>query len=159
MTALSQNAIANARGARQLTDIPITTGNQIYIGGLVNQLIGATGRASAGTAATGRRFVGYAYSFIGDNQDGLGVTGGTEKVRVSYLDELDLAVQTSLRTNTSLGLNVFVKDDATVGGTAVGTGGTQLPVGELVAWVDETGTDKTRAWVAIRRFAQTNIGV
>ncbi len=159
MTVLTQHDIANARGTPEFTVIPITTGNQIYIGGLVCQLIGATGRASAGTAATGRRFVGYAYSFPGPIGDGLGVTDGTETVRVAYLDELELTVETSLRTNTTLGLNVFVSDDQTVAGTGVGTAGTQLPVGELVAWVDETGTSKATAWVAIRRFAQANIGV
>ena len=161
--ALSADAIRNTRGAgnRQVAEYVIGTGKTIYLGSLV-ALEESTGRAEAATAATGKRIAGVAVEFVanaGGSADGVGDAAGTESVRVAYGDEHEFTVAAAIRTNTSLGLNVFVSDDDTVAGTAVGTAGTRLAVGELVGWVDTDGSDKSLAYVAVRRFASTNIAV
>ena len=158
--ALSADAIINERalGNKQIDEAVIATGSQIYLGGLVN-IRTTTGRALPASAATGRRFGGIAVEFVGPDADGLGDTAGTEKVRIAYGHEVELTVDTAIRTNTTLGLNLFVDADDKVAGTDVGTAGTRIAVGEAVAWSDEDGSDKSKAWVALKRFAKTDIAV
>lgn len=158
--ALSADAVRKARGNRQHTDLPIATSATVYIGGLITRRK-TTGRAIAAVnSSTNQRIAGVAVEFVGPDASGVGNAAGTEKVRVAYLDEHEFTVQTAIRTNTSLGLNVFVVDDDVVGGTQAGTTGqADVLVGELVAWVDETGTSKAKGYVALRRFADTNIAV
>lgn len=158
--ALSRDTNRKARGVGIEDTIAISTGATVYVGSLVCR-VNTTGRASAATAATGRRILGVVErldSTVNGSGAGTGVgnTSGTQIALIRYGDERYVAVKTAIRTNTSLGLNVFVADDNTVGGTAVGTAATHVSVGELTAWAE---TDKSAGWVAIRRFASTNIAV
>lgn len=155
--ALSRDTVRKARGNGQIDILPIATNSTIYIGSLV-QRANASGRAAAAAAGTARKIAGVAVEFVGPNGVGTGVgnTSGTEYVRVKYLDEHLVAIKTAIRTNTSLGLNVFVADDETVGGTAVGTSATRVAVGELIRF---EASNKSTGWVAVRRFATTNIAV
>ena len=158
MTALTADAIRITRGDFTLERLVIFTASRVYIGGLVNRL-NAGGRAVAATAATGRKFAGLAMTFEGTNQSGLGVTAATEFVVIGHGGDVQVNVVTAARTNTSLGLNLFVADDNAINGTAVGSAGTRLAAGELTSWVDETGTSKALGWLRVRRFATTNIAV
>lgn len=153
--ALTNDAVRDVRGDGEFEEVSIATGSQLYINGLVTRK-NTTARAVDATAATGHRILGLARSFSGPTGDGLGVTDGTEKVLVEYLSEAELSIATAIRTNTSLGLNVFVSDNETVGGTGVGTAGTRIAVGELISF---TSTDKSTGYVALRRFAGTDIAV
>lgn len=156
--ALTQDSIPNFRGPALADEMVIATGSQLYIGGLV-AIDTTTGRAVPASAAADRRIAGYASFFKGPDQNGLGNTAGDERVVVKHQCELEVGVATAIRTSAALGLSVFVSDDETVGGTAVGTAGVQVAVGELVAFVDETGSDKSRGYVAVRRFAADKIGI
>lgn len=158
MTALTADAIRIDRGDFTLERLVIFTASRVYIGSLVNRL-NAGGRAVAATAATGRKFAGLAMSFEGTNQSGLGVTAATEFVVVGHGGDVQVTVATAIRTNTSLGLNVFVGDDNELAGTAVGSAGTRVACGELTSWTDETGTSKATGWLRVKRFATTNIAV
>ena len=159
MTALTADKSRITRGAGAIRDrLVIFTASTVYIGSLVNRL-NAGGRAVAATAATGRRFAGLAVAFEGTNQSGLGVTAASEFVVIEYGRPAQCNIITAVRTNTSLGLNLFVSDDDSVAGTAVGSAGTRVVVGELLSWVDETGTSKATGWVNIRVTGTTNIAV
>lgn len=158
--ALSADKNRKARGAGQLTTVAIATSSTLYVGSLAARR-NTTGRALAATAATGRRILGVVERLDSDVNgpgagSGVGNTGGTQKALIRYLDERSFTIKTAIRTNTSLGLNVFVGDDDSVGGTAVGTAATHCVVGELVEW---DASDKSTGWVAIRRFAGTDIAV
>lgn len=160
MAALTQDAIRKARGAGIREVIAIGTSGTVYIGSLCVRR-NTTGRALAGTAATGRRILGVAKSFHSDTTGqtggtGVGVTGGTEKVEVEYGNEHLFAVKTAIRTNTSLGLTVYLADDNMIGGTAVGTSAARVAVGRLAAW---EASDKSTAWVAVAAFGHANITV
>lgn len=156
--ALSADAIRNRRGNGTITRKVIGTGNTIFLGGLV-VVRNTTGRALTATAATGRKILGVAQQKIGADADGIGDTAGTESVDVGRHWEYEFTVETSIRTNTSLGLVVFATDDDEVEGTAVGTAGLRLPVGVLVDWFDQTGTSKATAWIRVGDFGRTNIAV
>lgn len=153
--ALSRDALRPARGNGQLDRLPIATNSTIYVGSLVARR-NTTGRALAATAATGRRIAGVAFDFEGPNANGVGNTAGTEYVRVKYLDEHLVTIRTAIRTNTALGLNVFVADDEVVAGVGVGTAALRVAVGELVRF---EASNKSTGWVAVRRFATTNIAI
>lgn len=160
--ALTQDVIREARGAGLRDEIAIGTSNKIYVGGLV-AIRRTTGRAVTATAATGRKIGGVCVAFAGaysqatDNKGGAtGNTGGTIRAVIEYGNEFEFDVATAIRTNTSIGLNVFIGADNQVAGTAVGTAGTRIKVGELVKF---TNTAKSKAFVAVRRFAADNIAV
>lgn len=158
--ALSRDTNRKARGAGQQMEVAIATGATLYVGSLAVRR-NTTSRALAGTAATGRRILGVVEqlnSTVNGPGAGTGVgnTSGTEIAVIRYLDERRITVATAIRTNTSLGLNVFVADDDKVAGTAVGTAGTRVKVGQLVEWAE---TDKSAGWVAINRFGPTDIAV
>lgn len=161
MTALTQDTLRRTRGGDFYQDtMTIGTGSTVYEGSQVNR-INSTGRVVAATAATGRRYFGLVVRLDDDTNGpgagtGVGNTSGTQKALVRYGDEHLMTIATAIRTNTSLGLNVFVSDDATVAGTAVGSAGTRVAVGELVDW---EASDKSTGWVASRRFAKTDIAV
>lgn len=152
--ALTQDTPRDASDPFVTRVIPIGTGAQLYIGSGVSQST-ATGRLVAGQGAA-RRSRGVVVGFRGPNSDGLGVTDGSEEAEVAYLAETLLPVRTAIRTNAALGVNVFWSDDDAVGGTGVGTAGIRVPVGEFIAFEDD---DKTTGWVALGRFASTNIGI
>ena len=157
--ALSADKLRNSRGAPYQNRLAVATGSTIYVGSLAVRR-STTGRALAATAATGRRIEGVVVRLDGPNGPGAGTgignTGGTQYAIIEYGNEHLVTVATAIRTNTSLGLNVFISDDDKVAGTAVGTAAKRLPVGELVAY---EASDKSTGWVAIRRFATTNIAV
>jgi len=155
MTALSADAPRSHRGKKELDVIPIATGEQIRIGSAV-VFKTSTGRAKAASAATGQRTAGVAIGFIGPNGDGLGVTDGSEEVEVAYLDEREFAIATAIRTNAALGLDVNWADDNTVAGVAVGTAALRIAAGELVRF---STSDKSKGWVAVRRFRGVAIAI
>ncbi len=158
MTALTADKSRIKRNDGTRERLVIFTAAKLYLGSLANRL-NAGGRAVAATAATGRKFAGVAVGFEGATQTGTGVTAATEFVVVEYGHHAQANVITAIRTNTSLGLNVFIADDDSVAGTAVGSAGTRVPAGELLSWVDETGTSKATGWLAVRIFATVNIAV
>jgi hypothetical protein len=160
MAALTQDAIRRSRGKGYREVLAIATSGTVYVGSLLNRR-NTTGRAVAATAATGRRILGVAKMLNSTTNGpgagtGVGVTGGGEEVEVEYGNEHLFAVKTAIRTNTSLGHNVFVADDNMVGGTAVGTAAARVVAGRLVAW---EASDKSTAWVAVAVFGPTNIAV
>ena len=150
MAAQTQDEIRTTRGLPSGEEIfTINTSSTVYRGSLIG-LLEADGRAIAAAAATNQRFAGIAVDLISDGAatgTGVGVAGGTEKVQVQWGHEVLMNVATAIRTTTSLGLDVFVADDQTVGGTAVGTAATRNVVGELVAF---EAADKSTAWVRLR---------
>lgn len=158
--ALTQDKIRRSRGTPMTERVAIGTAGTLYVGSLCARRT-TTGRAFAGTAATGRKILGVAVCKDGSTTGpgagtGVGNTGGTQYALVEYGNEHLFTVKTAIRTNTSLGLNVFIADDDSVGGTAVGTAAARIVAGELVAW---EASDKSTAWVAVRRFANANIAV
>lgn len=159
MTALTQNTIRLTRGKAYRETVAIKTGSTVFEGSEACQ-INSTGRLVAASAATGRGYAGLVKRLDGPNGPGTGTgvgnTAGTQKALIEYGNEHLVAIKTAIRTNTSLRLNVFMADDATVGGTAVGTAGTRKPMGELVEW---EASDKSTGWVRARVFATTNIAV
>lgn len=150
--ALSAHKIRKSRGVAigQLR-VPITTNATIYQGSLAARP-NANGRASAATAATVRKILGMVVRLDGPNGPstgtGVGNTAGTQYAVVEYGNEWSITVATAIRTNAALGLNVFVGSDDQVKGTAAGTAGVRVVVGELVDW---DASDKSTGWVAVRR--------
>lgn len=157
--ALSKDTLRKHRGEPRKVQVAIGTAATLYVGSLVNRRT-TTGRVLAATAATGRKFFGVVERLDGPNGEstgtGVGNTSGTQKALIRYNDEFLVTIATAIRTNTSLGLNLFVGDDDKCSGTAVGTAGTRVPVGELVAF---EASDKSTGWVRSRQFALSNIAV
>lgn len=148
--ALSADKIRKTRGTPLGEErIAIKTGATLYVGSLAGR-VEATGRAKAAAAATTERFVGLVTRLEGSSGVGTGVgdTSGTEYAIVQYGHEALVTIKTAIRTNTSLGFNVFVADDDQAGGTAVGTAATRNAIGELTAF---EASDKSTGWVALRR--------
>ncbi len=161
MAALSADKIRQKRGNGTTTDMVIFTGSTVYVGSLIARGT-ATNRGNAAAVGTVRRVTGVCESFQANGSvdaDGVGDTAGNERMVVGYGYEYAFNVLTAIRTNTSLGLRVFVSTDNDVGGTAVGTSAVQVVAGTLVAWVDETGSDKSEGWVKIHGFVDTDIAV
>jgi hypothetical protein len=157
MAALSQDKIVKTREVGPVTRqrIAIATSSKIYRGSLVNQMT-TTGRAVAATVATNRRFAGLAVGFEGATGTGTGVTGGTEYVIVESGQLALVNVRTGIRTNAALHRSVFISDDNTVGGTAIGTAAVRSVVGELVEF---EASNKSTGWVFLRKFAEANIAI
>lgn len=151
--ALSADTDRKSRGeAAGIQRLTIGTASTIYIGSLVAYRT-TDSRAVPATAATNRRVAGVAYKFDGVDADGVGDTGGNEYVWVEYGNEHLFTLTTGIRTDASVGVNGFVSDDDEIGGTAVGTAGVQVEVGEITQL-----SGSTQAWIAVRRFAADNIG-
>jgi hypothetical protein len=159
MAAQTQDVIRRSRGTASTERAAIATSSTVYVGSLLARR-NTTGRALAATAATGRRVLGVAVQKVGaqgpGGGTGVGVAGGTEYVKYEYGNEHLFTIKTAIRTNTSLGLNVFVIDDQTVGGTAAGTAAARVNAGRLVAF---EASDKSTGWVAVAVFGPTNIAV
>lgn len=158
--ALSKDTGRKSRGVGIQDTIAIGTGSTAYVGSLAVRRT-TTGRALAGTAATGRRVLGVIKRLDSDVNgpgagSGVGNTAGTQKALIEYGNEHLFAIKTAIRTNTSLGLNVFVADDETVGGTAVGTAATRVNAGRLTRF---EASDKSTGWVAVAEFGPVNIAV
>lgn len=158
--ALSADKARPARLAGRQERGAIGTGGTIYVGSLACRRT-TTGRLFAATGATGRRVAGVVVRLDGPNGpttgSGVGNTAGTQYAVIEYGNEWEFTVKTALRTNTSLGLNLFVADDDTVGGTAIGTAGKRLAVGMLTNW--SVDGSKTKGWVAVLTFGKTDIAV
>lgn len=160
MAAMTQDRVARKRGAAMSESYVVGTSNTTYVGSLVNRR-NTTARVFTGTAATGRKIAGVVVRKDSTTDGpgagtGVGNASGTQKVLVEYGNEVLMGVKTAIRTNTSLGLNVFVADDQTVGGTAVGTAAARVKVGILRAF---EASDKSTGWVAIAVFGPTDIAV
>lgn len=160
MAALTQDVVRKSRGAGSREVVAIGTSSTLYVGSLLARRT-TTGRAVAATAATGRRVLGVAKLLNSTTAgpsagSGVGDTSGTQEVEYEYGNEHLFTIKTAIRTNTSLGLNVFVADDQTVGGTAVGTSAARVNVGRLVAF---EASDKSTGWVAVAVFGPVNIAV
>lgn len=158
--ALTRDTNRKARGTGIEETIAIGTAATLYIGSLAVRRT-TTGRALAATAATGRRILGTVIRLDSDTNgpgagSGVGNTAGTQKALVRYGHEARVTVATAIRTNTSLGLNVFIGDDDKVSGTAVGSAGTRVAAGRLMGWAE---TDKSAGWVALNVIGPTNIAV
>lgn len=150
MTALSAAKIRSIRGTVLGEErVAIGTGATLYLGSLANQVT-TTGRVVAAAAATSRRFAGLVVKLEGASGVGTGVgnTSGTEYAVIQYGMEALVSIRTAKRTNTSLNLNVFISDDDTVGGTAVGTSAVRVAAGELVAF---EASNKSTGWLALKR--------
>ena len=133
----------------------IATSQTVYIGGLLN-FVTTTGRVRAGAAATSRKIAGVCVGFEADDATptGVGNTAGTQYAVIEYGNEWLFTVTTALRTYAAQGLNGFVSDDDKIGGTAVGTAAVRVVAGEI----STAKASSTTAWVAIRRFATSNVG-
>src|SRR5690606_8793733 len=158
--ALTQDKIRPSRGVGMQVQIPIATSSTVYLGSLAVTR-NTTGRLLAGTAATGRRLAGVVVrkdsdASGNDGGSGVGVTSGTQKAMVEYGNEWLFTVKTAIRTNASLGLDVFIADDDSVGGTGVGTAATRIAAGRRVRF---EAADKSTGWVAVGVFSKTNIAV
>ena len=160
MAALTQDVVRKKRGVGGRDTLAIATSITLYVGSLLNRR-NTTGRALAATAATGRRILGVAQVLKSTTNGpsagtGVGNASGTEEVEYEYGNEHLFTIKTAIRTNTSLGLNVFVIDDQTVGGTAAGTAAARVTVGVLRSW---EASDKSTGWVAVGVFGPINIAV
>jgi hypothetical protein len=154
--ALSADKIRNSRGRATRDRAAITTSATVYIGGLLN-FVTTTGRVRAASAAASRKIAGVCVAFEATDlvASGIGNTAGTQFAVFEYGNEWEFTVTTALRTFAVQGLNGFVSDDDKIGGTAVGTAALRVVAGEIADAKDGS----TTAWVAIRRFATTNVGI
>jgi len=157
--ALSADLIRSSRGRATRMRAPITTGQTVYIGSLLNEVTNVTGspaRVRAAAAATSRKIAGVCVAFEADDAlpTGVGNTGGTQYAVFEYGNEWLFNMKTALRTNAAIGLNGFVADDTTIGSTAVGTALVRVVVGEIVE-----KASSTQSWIAVRRFATTNVAL
>lgn len=159
MAAATADRLSEIRDAESIIEEThaIATAQTIYVGTLVN-FVTTTGRICSATAATSRRFAGEVVEIINDSSTaitaGTGNTGGTVKARIRYGHQMLLNVRTAARTFTSLTKNVFVSDDNSVTDTTgAGTAGVRVKVGTLVQF---EASDKSTAWVALRRFADAD---
>ena len=161
MAAMTQDRVARKRGSGAIREtLVIGTSNTTYVGAIVNRRT-TTARAFTATAATGRRIAGVVVRKDSTANGpgagtGVGNASGTEKVIIEYGNEVLVGIKTAIRTNTSLGLNVFVSDDQTVGGTAVGTAAARVKAGILRAF---EASDKSTGWLAVAVFGPTDIAV
>jgi hypothetical protein len=154
-----QTAITRANASVIEDVFPIKTSVTLYVGALAN-FVTATGRVRSAAAETGSGLscAGLVTEIINDSgaaiSAGTGNSGGTVKARITWGQEVLLNVKTAIRTFTNLGKTVFVADNVTVGGTAVGTATQRVQAGELCAFANAAGqvgtTDKTMAYVRLR---------
>jgi hypothetical protein len=164
MTAVTadQLAITQASPAQAIEGIfPIKTSQTLYVGALANFVV-ATGRVKSAAAETtaGLMIAGRVTEIINESgaviSAGTGNTGGTVKARIVWNDLMLLNVKTAIRTFSNLGKTVFVADNVTVGGTAVGTAALRVQAGMLVAFATAGGqigsdlTAKSYAYVKLR---------
>jgi hypothetical protein len=152
MTALAADKIRITRGLPTHEErTAIATGATLYVGSLAN-IVTTTGRARSAAAAASRRFAGLVVRLEGASGVGTGVgnTSGTEYAVIQAGHEALVNIITARRTNTSLRLSMFIADDDSVSGTAVGTAAVRVPAGELTAF---EASNKSTGWLALGRAA------
>ena len=162
MTAVTVDQLAITKGTptQAIEEIfPIKTAVTLYVGALAN-FVTATGRVRSAAAETGSGLTcaGRVTEIINESgaviSAGTGNAGGTVKARIVWNDLMLLAVKTAIRTYTNLGKTVFVADNVTVGGTAVGTAAVRVQAGMLVSFATAAGVNdgatKTYGWVKLR---------
>jgi len=161
MTAVTVDQLAITKGTptQAIEEVfAIKTSVTLYVGALAN-FVTATGRVRSAAAETGSglAIAGRVTEIINDSgaiiSAGTGNTAGTIKARVVWNDLMVLAVKTAIRTFTNVGKTVFVADNVTVGGTAVGTAATRVQAGMLADFCTASGVvdgTKTYAWVKLR---------
>lgn len=140
MTALSRDAIRKSRGQLTYKELPIASGETIYVGGLVSVLASGTGSMEAYPASdtANHRIAGVATSVNDDF------------VTVAYGGEFEFDIASDQQAVSSLGLNLSVVDDNTVGSGSVGN----VLVGELRSFSNEA---ETKGWVAVRCFSPYDV--
>ncbi len=161
MTAVTtdQLAITKASPSQAIEYVyAIKTSVTVNVGTLVN-LVVATGRVRSAAAETGNAIMvaGRCTEIINDSgaiiSAGTGNAGGTIKARVVWNDMMLLSVKTAIRTFTNVGKTVFVADNVTVGGTAVGSAGVRVQAGMLADFANAAGAidgTKAYAWIKLR---------
>jgi hypothetical protein len=161
MTAVTADQTSITRARAQIVEdiFPIKTSVTLYVGALAN-FVTATGRVRSAAAETGSglEIAGEVVEIINESGSvisaGTGNAGGTVKARIQWGHLMLLNVRTAIRTFTNLGKTVFVSDNVTVGGTAVGTAATRVQAGQLTAFANSSGqpgvSDKTMAYVKLR---------
>ena len=133
--------------------VTIGTAATLYRGALCNYQT-ATGRVKAATAATGVFFAGEVWDF--ENRTGAvlsaytGNTAGTVKALVAFGHQAQVTLATGLRTTSKISKLVYASDNDIVIGTAAGTAGVRVPVGNIVSRVGST-----EAFVTMRRITST----
>jgi len=152
-----RNTRARALNNKVVETHTITTAQTVYIGTLVN-FVATTGRVTPAVRnIASRRFAGIVESIVNDSGSVLsaatGNTAGTVKCQISYGHEVLLNVKTAARTFTSVGMNVFVSDNDTVTDTTdagTSTSNRRIKIGALVQM---EASDKSTAWVSLRKLA------
>jgi len=129
--------------------VAIATGETLYVGGHAGR-VKATGRVKAAAALATEDYEGLVTAIEADSgtPTGVGVAAGTQFAVIQFGQEALATIKTAIRTSTSVGRTLFVGDDDSAGGTAVGTATARRPMGELVAF---EASDKSTGWVALRR--------
>lgn len=138
---------------------PITTGQTVYVGGLINRVIASNRvRGAASSVGATHRFAGVVTRIINESgafiSAGTGNTAGTVKAEYAYGHQVELPVKTSNATLTNVGLDVFALNNGTVSDATAGgaTAGARCRVGELV----ELNTTTDLGWVWLRHFTGSN---
>jgi hypothetical protein len=161
MTAVTadQLAITKASPTQAIEVVyPIKTSQTVYVGTLCNFVV-ATGRVktAAAEATAGLEIAGRCTEIINESgaviSAGTGNTAGTVKARIVWNDMMLLNVKTAIRTFSNQGKTVFVADNVTIGGTAVGTALVRVQAGMLASFANANGDidgTKTYAWVKLR---------
>lgn len=157
MAAITADKIRDERAVSQKVEtiLPIKTSSTVYVGGLAN--ISTLNRVVNATAAASERFGGLVEEIINDSGNvisaGTGNTAGTVKARISWGHEVLIAVRTAAQTYTNHGKNVFVSTNNDVTDTTgAGTAAVRVKVGMIA----EFNGAKTEAWVALRRYGDTD---
>lgn len=160
MAALTSDKIRKSRGTPDAREkVAIATSATLYVGSMCS-IDNATGRARAASITTAERCLGECIGVESDasgfGASGVGDTSGTVYAHVKYGHESLVTVATAVRTNAAIGVDLFFRDDDSVGGTATGTstGLNQITAGHLTAF---EASDKSTAWLAVRRFTGTAI--
>lgn len=150
MTAVTADRETKKMGsAAEEAMYPIKTSVTLYMGTLVN--LNTSGRLVDGVAAASQVCAGVVVGF--PDGSATGNAGGTIRAKVEWGRRALLNIQTGLRTNSKLGLDVHVKDNVTVSGaTTAGTAGVRVRCGALRAF---QASDKSTGWVEILRHAPT----
>lgn len=146
MAALSADASRKTRnrGNVKFASYAVGTSATVYKGGLCS-INTSTGRLVAGTAATGRKFVGLC------TEKKTGNAGGTVYARVEWNIETLVDAATAL-TKAYIGSNCAISNDNQVTTlSGAGTTAVRVRVGEVVQI--ESGD----AWVALRNFAEADV--
>lgn len=157
MAAVTADTIRAERAVEDKVEtiLPIKTASTVYVGALAN--ISTLNRLVNATAAASERPGGIVEEIINDSGSvisaGTGNTAGTVKARISWGHEVLMAVRTAAATYANHGKNVFVSNNNEVTDTtAAGTAGVRVKIGSIA----EFNGAKTEAWIALRRYGDTD---